>query len=65
MELFYHYGTKVVTPDLIFKPGVFTAVANDAEYDSTKTYYTIDGNGVYTVADIDAFEQGTTYYTMA
>lgn len=65
VELFYHYGTKVVTPDLIFKPGVFTEVANDAEYDSTKTYYMVDANGVYTIADIDAFASGTTYYTMA
>ena len=64
IELFYHYGTAVVTPDLIFKPGVFTAVANDATFDAAKTYYT-ESNGVYTVADIQAFAQGTTYYTMA
>lgn len=64
VELFYHYGTSVVTPDLIFKPGVFTAVAANASFDSTKTYYTVS-NGVYTVADIEAFAQNTTYYTMA
>lgn len=64
VELFYHYGTAVVTPDLIFKPGVFTAVAANATFDATKTYYTVS-NGVYTVADIQAFAQGTTYYTMA
>lgn len=64
IELFYHYGTAVVTPDLIFKPGTFTAVAANASFDSTKTYYT-ESNGVYTVADIQAFAQGTTYYTMA
>lgn len=63
ISLFYHYGTKVVTPDLIFKKGVFTAVPADATFDSTKTYYTLS-NGVYTVADIQAFVQGTTYYTM-
>lgn len=64
IELFYHYGTKVVTPDLIFMKGVFTAVAANASFDSTKTYYTVN-NGVYTVADIQAFAQNTTYYTMA
>ena len=64
IELFYHYGTAVVTPDLIFKKGTFTAVAANATFDSTKTYYTVS-NGVYTVADIQAFAQGTTYYTMA
>lgn len=64
ISLFYHYGTKVVTPDLIFKKGVFTAVAADATFDATATYYTVS-NGVYTVADINAFAEGTTYYTMA
>lgn len=64
ISLFYHYGTTVVTPDLIFKKGVFTAVAAGATFDSTKTYYTAS-NGVYTVADIQAFVQGTTYYTMS
>lgn len=64
LELFFSYGTKVVTPDLIFKPGVFTEVAAGATFDSTKTYYT-ESNGVYTLADIQAFAQNTTYYTMA
>ena len=64
ISLFYHYGTKVVTPDLIFKKGVFTAVPAGATFDATKTYYTLS-NGVYTVADIQAFAQGTTYYTMS
>jgi len=64
LELFFSYGTKVVTPDLIFKKGTFTAVGSSATFDSTKTYYTLS-NGVYTVADIDAFAQNTTYYTMA
>lgn len=64
VSLFFHYGTTVVTPDLIFKKGVFTAVAANATFDSTKTYYTVS-NGVYTVADIQAFANGTTYYTMS
>lgn len=64
IELFYHYGTSVVTPDLIFKKGTFTAVAGGATFDSTETYYTVS-NGVYTVADVEAFAQGTTYYTMS
>lgn len=64
IELFYHYGTKVVTPDLIFTKGAFTAVAADATFSATQTYYT-ESNGVYTVADIQAFAQNTTYYTMA
>ena len=64
ISLFYHYGTKVVTPDLIFKKGVFTAVAAGATFDATKTYYTVS-NGVYTVADIKSFAEGTTYYTMS
>ena len=63
LELFFSFGTKTVTPDLIFKKGVFTAVAANATFDSSKTYYTVS-NGVYTVAEIQAFAQGTTYYTM-
>ena len=64
IELFYHYGTVAVTPDLIFKKGVFTAVASGATFDATKTYYTVD-NGVYTAAEgLSAFASGTTYYTM-
>ena len=63
ISLFFHFGTKAVTPDLIFKKGIFTAVAAGATFDATKTYYTVS-NGVYTVADIQAFAQGTTYYTM-
>ena len=62
LELFFHCGTAAVTPDLIFKKGVFTQ--NTAAFDATKTYYTVS-NGVYTVADIQAFAQGTTYYTMS
>lgn len=71
VSLFYHYGTKAVTPDLIFKKGVFTEVPGTATFDATKTYYTRTGSGtaaspyVYTVADIQAFAQGVTYYTMA
>lgn len=63
VSIFFHYGTKAVMPDLIFKKGNFTAVAADATFDATKTYYTVS-NGVYTVADIQAFAQGSTYYTM-
>ncbi len=63
VELFYSYGTAAVTPDLIYMEGSFTAVAANATFDSTKTYYTVS-NGVYTVADIQAFAQNTTYYTM-
>ena len=71
VELFFHFGTKAITPDLIFKKGVFTEVAAGATFDATKTYYTRSGSGtavspyVYTVADIQAFAQGTTYSTMA
>ncbi len=64
VSIFYHYGTKVVTPDLIFKPGTFTAVAAGTTFDATKTYYTLS-DGVYTVAEIVAFAEGVTYYTMA
>ena len=63
VELFYSYGTTAVTPDLIYMEGNFTAVAAGATFDATKTYYTVS-NGVYTVANIQAFAQGTTYYTM-
>lgn len=61
VSLFYHYGTKVITPDLIFKPGTFTAAAS---YVSGTQYYT-ESNGVYTAVTINAFAEGTTYYTMA
>lgn len=61
VELFYHYGTAVVTPDLIFKPGVFTKAT---EYKSGTQYYT-ESNGVYTAVNISSFAQGTDYYTMS
>lgn len=61
IELFYHYGTKVVTPDLIFKPGVFTKAA---AYEAGTQYYT-ESNGVYTAVDITSFTAGTDYYIMA
>ena len=61
VELFYHYGTKVVTPDLIFKPGVF---AKADSYVAGTQYYT-ESNGVYTAVDISSFATGTTYYTMS
>lgn len=64
VSIFFHYGTKVVMPDLVFKKGIFTEVASTATFDATKTYYTVS-NGVYTVADIQAFAQGVTYYTMS
>lgn len=63
VELFYSYGTKVVTPDLIFKPGSFTLTA-DTALATGKTYYTAS-NGVYTavtdpkVADIAAYYEMT------
>ena len=60
-ELFYHYGTTVVMPDLIFKPGVFTKAAT---YAAGTQYYT-EANGVYTAVSITEFASGTTYYTMA
>lgn len=66
IELFYHYGTAVVTPDLIFKPGVFTAVEAGATFDAAETYYTKDDNSVYTAATgINAFAPDTVYYTMS
>ena len=61
VELFYHYGTAVVTPDLIFKKGVFTAAES---YVSGTQYYTC-ADGVYTAVTITEFAQSTTYYTMA
>lgn len=61
IELFFHYGTKVVTPDLIFKPGKFTEAAS---YVSGTQYYTVS-DGVYTAVTITEFASGTTYYTMA
>ena len=65
VELFYYYGTKAVTPDLIFKPGVFTKVGQSEIFDSSKVYYTL-ADGVYSVAEgLSSFATGTTYYTMA
>lgn len=61
VELFYHYGTKVVTPDLIFKPGTFTKAT---EYKAGTQYYT-ESNGVYTAVSISSFAGGTDYYTMS
>ena len=62
VELFYHYGTKVVTPDLIFKPGTFTKAS---AFENGKQYYTL-ADGVYTACEnLTAFAQGTDYYTMA
>ena len=61
VELFYHYGTTVVMPDLIFKPGVFTKAES---YVSGTQYYTVS-NGVYTPVTITSFAQGADYYTMS
>lgn len=61
IELFYHYGTAVVTPDLIFKPGVFTKATT---YKAGTQFYTESG-GVYTPVTISSFASGTTYYTMS
>ena len=61
IELFYHYGTKAVTPDLIFRPGVFTQAES---YVSGTQYYT-ESSGVYSPVTITQFEQGVTYYTMS
>lgn len=61
VELFYHYGTKVVTPDLIFKPGVFTKAV---EYKAGTQYYTL-ADGVYTAVTITQFAASTDYYIMA
>lgn len=61
VELFYHYGTKVVTPDLIFRPGTFTKATS---FTAGIQYYTV-ANGVYTAcADLTSFVSGTDYYTM-
>lgn len=63
VELFYHYGTKAVTPDLILKPGVFTKAETFAE----GTQYYTEANGVYTAASSvtsSNFSSGT-YYTMS
>lgn len=61
VELFYHYGTKVVTPDLIFKKGVFTKATT---YKAGTQYYT-ESNGIYTAVTISAFAENTDYYTMS
>ena len=61
VELFYHYGTKVVTPDLIFKKGVFTKATT---YKAGTQYYT-ENNGVYTAVTISAFAESTDYYIMS
>lgn len=62
VELFYHYGTKVVTPDLIFKPGTFTKAT---AFEADTQYYTVS-NGVYTACEgLTSFASGTDYYTMS
>lgn len=61
IELFYHYGTAVVTPDLIFKPGTFTKADS---YVAGTQYYT-ESNGGYTPVTVSSFVNGTTYYTMS
>lgn len=62
VELFYSYGTKVVTPDLIFKPGVFTKTTDTALV-AGKTYYTVD-SGVYTAVTAPNVSNIGTYYEM-
>lgn len=61
VELFYHYGTEAVTPDLIFRPGVFTEAET---YKAGTQYYTKGEDGKYTPVEISSFAPGTTYYTM-
>ena len=62
VSLFYHYGTKAVTPDLIFRPGVFTK----AETFKAGTQYYTEKDGVYTACPdtLSSFVAGTSYYTM-
>ena len=43
-------------------PFIYTAVPAGAEFDEDKTYYTKSGD-VYSVAEIDEFASGVTYYT--
>lgn len=63
VSLFYHYGTKVVTPDLIFKPGVFT-LTTDTTITAGKTYYTVS-DGAYTAVAAPKASDIATYYEMA
>lgn len=60
VELFFHYGTKAVTPDLIFRPGVFKKAES---YKAGTQYYTLK-DGAYTPVEISSFAAGTDYYTM-
>lgn len=60
VELFYHYGTKAVTSDLIFRPGVFKKAE---AYKAGTQYYTRSAD-VYTPVDVTSFATGTDYYTM-
>jgi len=62
VSLFYDYGTKAVTPDLIFKPQFYTQVTISAFADGV-TYYTYnEKTGIYTKVT-GTYDKDTTYYT--
>lgn len=66
IELFYHYGTKSVTPDLIFVIHEYIYTEVTGSYVSGTTYYTKNSSGAYVEATgISAFAANTTYYTRA
>lgn len=61
--LFFYYGTKVVTPDLIFKKAAYKA-STDTSVVTGKTYYTLS-EGVYTaVASPTGNPSTSSYYEL-
>ena len=62
VSLFYHYGTKVVTPDLIFSLGIYTAVTPaGSENPKTSGWYELS-NGAYVATTDTTVTSGKTYY---
>ena len=68
VELFYHYGTTVVTPDLIFKPKYVTSASGDSGDSGNETVTENAKLSALTIGNLTlspAFDADTTAYTVA
>ena len=65
VELFYHYGTTVVTPDLIFKPKYVTAASGNSGSGTVTTNAKLSALSLGSLTLSPTFDADTTAYTAA
>ena len=65
VELFYHYGTTVVTPDLIFKPKYVTAASGDSGSGTATANTKLSALTIGNLTLSPTFDADTTAYTVA